>query len=49
MFQHSRHGNVDVLSGADPLGRDTIDELTDLFEARTGDGQPHVVTRRPIL
>lgn len=43
MFQHSKHGNVDVIAGDDPLGRDTVEDVTNLFEDRAGDGQPHVV------
>jgi anti-sigma B factor antagonist len=42
-MHHSKHGNVDVLAGDEPLTDETASQLDELFERRARVGQPHVV------
>jgi anti-anti-sigma factor len=42
-MHHSKHGNVDVLAGDEPLNEETAARLDELFERCAHVGQPHVV------
>lgn len=42
-MHHTKHGNVDVFGGDEPLNEETAPVLEDLFDRRVGRGQPHVV------
>lgn len=43
MFQHSKQGTIDVISGDDVIDHNTIDEALELMEKLVGVGQPKLV------
>lgn len=52
MFQHTRQGAVDVISGDDPLTADFVSRVLPLLQECAARGQPHVVLdleRVPLL
>ncbi|MDG2128377.1 MAG: STAS domain-containing protein [Fuerstiella sp.] len=43
MWEKSRHGAIDVISGTEPLTLETCDSLRRLLEDCVNDGQPQLV------
>ena len=43
MFVHKHQGAVDVISGGDRISGDHVAELSNVLDARLGNGQPQIV------
>lgn len=43
MWEHHRHGAVDIVGGESPLTHETTDALRDVLERLAGRGQPQLV------
>lgn len=52
MFERTRQGAVDVVSGSEPLNADGVPDVLQLLQACGAHGQPHVVldlARVPLI